>query len=171
MQRPGAEMGSFAVNARPETTRIREFGRHVFEIAGLSRASLNMYNLRVWVVVCAVRYEPVSTCNSLLTGKLTGNFAIPRLLDAISVRKAPVPQRFPGKFPTKSEDDEMSDKLRSRERYGEAFWRAHHEAWRHSELQREYCDAYGIRRSAIGVQSSGRSHNRWRARCSIGAAA
>ena len=27
-----------------------------------------------WVVVCAVRYEPVSTCNSLLTGKLTGNF-------------------------------------------------------------------------------------------------
>jgi hypothetical protein len=48
MQRPGAEMGSFAVNARPETTRIREFGRHVFEIAGLSRASLNMNNLRVW---------------------------------------------------------------------------------------------------------------------------
>src|ERR1700692_3905292 len=46
----GAEMGSFAVNARPETTRIREFGRHVFEIAGLSRASLNIYNLRVWVV-------------------------------------------------------------------------------------------------------------------------
>jgi hypothetical protein len=170
------------------------------------------------MVVCAVRYEPVSTCNSLLTGKLTGNFAIPRLLDAISVRKAPVPQRFPGKFPTKinreiisrnreffagirefrvtdvsvhfshtcsfdvrtrsvltdefaSEDDEMSDKLRSRERYGEAFWRAHHEAWRHSELQREYCDAYGIRRSAIGVQSSRPSHNRWRARCSIGAAA
>jgi hypothetical protein len=27
------------------------------------------------------------------------------------------------------EDDEMSDKLRSRERYGTAFWRAHHEAW------------------------------------------
>lgn len=50
MQRPGAEMGSFAVNARPETTRIREFGRHVFEIAGLSRVSLNTYNLRVWVV-------------------------------------------------------------------------------------------------------------------------
>ena len=43
--------------------------------------------------------------------------------------------------PTKftSEDDEMSDKLLSRERYGEAFWRAHHEAWRHSELnQPEY---------------------------------
>src|ERR1700730_5001003 len=53
------------------------------------------------MVVCAVRYEPVSVCYSLLTGKLTGNFTIPKLLDAISVRKAPVPQRFPGKFPTK----------------------------------------------------------------------
>src|SRR6202166_1459094 len=31
-----------------------------------------------------------------------------------------------------------------RERYGEAFWRAHHEAWIPSELnQREYCEAYG----------------------------
>jgi hypothetical protein len=29
-----------------------------------------------WMVVCAVRYEPVSTGNSLLTGKNTGNFAI-----------------------------------------------------------------------------------------------
>jgi hypothetical protein len=27
----------------------------------------------------------------------------------------------------------MPDKVLSRERYGEAFWRAHHEAWRHSE--------------------------------------
>jgi hypothetical protein len=44
----------------------------------------------------------------------------------------------------------MSDKLRSRERYGEASWRVHHEVWRHSELQQEYCDAYGVRRSAIG---------------------
>ena len=32
-----------------------------------------------------------------------------------------------------------------RERYGEAFSRAHHEAWFQSELnQREYCEAYGI---------------------------
>ena len=32
-----------------------------------------------------------------------------------------------------------------RERYGEASWRAHHEAWVQSELnQREYCEAYGI---------------------------
>src|SRR5258708_7695057 len=45
----------------------------------------------------------------------------------------------------------MPDKLRSRERYGEAFWRAHHEAWRHSELnQREYCEAQGIPLKAFG---------------------
>src|ERR1700694_5084124 len=50
-----------------------------------------------------------------------------------------------------SEDDDMSDKLRSRERYGETFWRAHHEAWRHSELnQREYCEAQGIPLKAFG---------------------
>jgi hypothetical protein len=45
----------------------------------------------------------------------------------------------------------MSDRLLSRERYGEAFWRAHHEAWRHSELnQREYCEAQGIPLKAFG---------------------
>ena len=45
----------------------------------------------------------------------------------------------------------MSDKLLSRDRYGEAFWRAHHEAWRHSELnQREYCEAQGIPLKAFG---------------------
>jgi hypothetical protein len=53
------------------------------------------------MVVCAVRYEPVSKEDSLLTGKLTGNFAISGLLEAISVRKAPVPQRFSGNFPAK----------------------------------------------------------------------
>jgi hypothetical protein len=38
-----------------------------------------------------------------------------------------------------------------RERYGEAFWRAHHEAWVESELnQREYCEAYGIPLKAFG---------------------
>src|SRR3984957_16874873 len=42
------------------------------------------------------------------------------------------------------------------ERYGEAFWRAHHEAWVQSELnQREYCEAYGIPIKAFG---------NWRAR-------
>jgi hypothetical protein len=41
----------------------------------------------------------------------------------------------------------MSDKLLSREPYGEAFWRAHHEAWRHSEW---YCEAQGIPLKAFG---------------------
>jgi transposase-like protein len=45
----------------------------------------------------------------------------------------------------------MSDKLVSRVRYGEAFWRAHHEAWRCSELnQRKYCEAQGIPLKAFG---------------------
>jgi hypothetical protein len=35
-------------------------------------------------------------------------------------------------------------------RYGEAFWRAHHEAWRRSELtQREYCEAQSIPLTSI----------------------
>jgi hypothetical protein len=45
----------------------------------------------------------------------------------------------------------MSDKTLSRVRYGEAFWLAHHEAWRRSELnQREYCEAQGIALKAFG---------------------
>jgi hypothetical protein len=45
----------------------------------------------------------------------------------------------------------MSDKPLSRVRYGEAFWRAHHEAWRRSKLnQREYCEAQGIPLKAFG---------------------
>src|ERR1700722_17689767 len=44
----------------------------------------------------------------------------------------------------------------ARERYGEAFWRAHHEAWQKSALnQREYCEAHGIPLKAFG---------NWRAR-------
>jgi len=36
----------------------------------------------------------------------------------------------------------MTEELRRRVRYGEAFWRAHHEAWKRSELnQQEYCEA------------------------------
>lgn len=39
----------------------------------------------------------------------------------------------------------------ARERYGEAFWRAHHEAWQQSALnQREYCEAHGIPLKAFG---------------------
>lgn len=41
-------------------------------------------------------------------------------------------------------------------RYGEAFWRKHHEAWQQSALnQREYCEAHGIPLKAFG---------NWRAR-------
>jgi Transposase len=45
----------------------------------------------------------------------------------------------------------MADERRSRARYGEAFWRAHHEAWKRSDLnQREYCEAQGIPLKAFG---------------------
>jgi hypothetical protein len=45
-------------------------------------------------------------------------------------------------------EDEMS---LVRERYGETFWRAHHEAWIEGELnQREYCETYGIPLKAFG---------------------
>jgi hypothetical protein len=45
----------------------------------------------------------------------------------------------------------MTEELRRRVRYGEAFWRAHHEAWKRSELnQREYCEAEGFSLKAFG---------------------
>lgn len=45
----------------------------------------------------------------------------------------------------------MLDWITSRERYGEAFWRAHHEAWQQSVLnQREYCEAHGLPLKAFG---------------------
>lgn len=38
-----------------------------------------------------------------------------------------------------------------RTRYGEAFWRAHHEAWKRSDLnQRQYCEAERIPLKAFG---------------------
>jgi hypothetical protein len=50
----------------------------------------------------------------------------------------------------------MPNEIGSRVRYGEAFWRAHHEAWQQSALnQREYCEAHGIPLKAFG---------NWRAR-------
>src|SRR3984893_17383778 len=53
-----------------------------------------------WMVVCAVRYEPVSGGNSLLTGKLTGNFAILGPQKPISLHETTVLQRLFTKFPT-----------------------------------------------------------------------
>jgi hypothetical protein len=45
----------------------------------------------------------------------------------------------------------MTEELRRRVRYGEAFWRAHHEAWKRSELnQREYCEVERISLKAFG---------------------
>jgi len=45
----------------------------------------------------------------------------------------------------------MIDNPSPRARYGEAFWRAHHEAWKRSDLnQREYCEAQGIPLKAFG---------------------
>ena len=53
-----------------------------------------------WVVVCAVRYEPVCGGNSLLTGKRTGNFAISGLPRPISLQETAAPQSLLGEFPT-----------------------------------------------------------------------
>jgi hypothetical protein len=45
----------------------------------------------------------------------------------------------------------MANKNGSRAYYGEVFWRAHHEAWRRSDLnQREYCEAEDISLKAFG---------------------
>jgi hypothetical protein len=45
----------------------------------------------------------------------------------------------------------MSDKPLVAHALREAFWLAHHEAWRRSELnQREYCEAQGIPLKAFG---------------------
>ena len=45
----------------------------------------------------------------------------------------------------------MANEDQSRIRYGEAFWRTHHEGWKKSPLnQREYCEAHGIPLKAFG---------------------
>jgi hypothetical protein len=45
----------------------------------------------------------------------------------------------------------MTGEDRPRQRYGEAFWRTHHEAWKRSDLnQRQYCEAQGIPLKAFG---------------------
>jgi hypothetical protein len=62
-----------------------------------------------WMVVCAVRYELVSGENSLLTGKLTGYFAISGLSEALLHREAAVPQRFLIKFPKNINRERFSD--------------------------------------------------------------
>ncbi len=45
----------------------------------------------------------------------------------------------------------MAGEHRPWQRRCEAFWRAHHEAWKRSDLnQREYCEAQGIPLKAFG---------------------
>jgi hypothetical protein len=45
----------------------------------------------------------------------------------------------------------MANEFAARTRHGEAFWRAHHEAWQRSDLnQREYCEAQDIPLKAFG---------------------
>ena len=45
----------------------------------------------------------------------------------------------------------MADEHRAWTRQSEAFWRAHHEAWKRSDLnQRQYCEAEGIPLKAFG---------------------
>jgi len=45
----------------------------------------------------------------------------------------------------------MTEDAGPRPRYGEAFWRTHHEAWKRSDLkQREYCEAQGLSLKAFG---------------------
>jgi len=45
----------------------------------------------------------------------------------------------------------MNEGERRRVRHGEAFWRAHHECWKRSDLnQREYCAAHCIPLKAFG---------------------
>ena len=45
----------------------------------------------------------------------------------------------------------MSEDRCRRTRYGEVFWRAHHEAWKRSDLnQREYCEVQGLSLKAFG---------------------
>jgi hypothetical protein len=47
-------------------------------------------------------------------------------------------------------EDEMADEHRAWKRQGEVFWRAHHEAWKRSDLnQRQYCEVHGLPQKAF----------------------
>ena len=56
-----------------------------------------------------------------------------------------------GSMVSKRGEIEMSENRHRRPRYGEAFWRAHYEAWMRSDLnQREYCAAQSLFLKAFG---------------------
>ena len=68
----------------------------------------------------------------------------------------------------------MASEIGAWMRQGEAFWRAHHEAWKRSDLnQRQYCEAQAFPRkhSRTGARSSEPNRSRRCASCSIGEAA
>ena len=67
----------------------------------------------------------------------------------------------------------MTDEHRTWMRQGEAFWRAHHEAWKRSDLnQRQYCGVHGLPQKAFEnrARSSEPSHNRPSVGCCTGVA-
>ncbi len=68
--------------------------------AGFSRKVSGIRDWANCVVADAVQVEPVSTLNSLLTGKLTGNFVkIASLMRFCTLTREQI-QRFAAKFPT-----------------------------------------------------------------------
>ena len=60
MQRQGDKFRLFGTYSTAETAQTKKAGPHVLDMSTLSRVSLSHHNYREWVVVCAVRYEPVS---------------------------------------------------------------------------------------------------------------
>jgi hypothetical protein len=60
----------------------------------------------------------------------------------------------------------MTDEHRAWKRQGEAFWRAHHEAWKRSDLNQRQL-GFHRRHSRTGARGSEPSHNRPSAGCSI----
>lgn len=68
----------------------------------------------------------------------------------------------------------MSNDKRVWRRQQAEFWRAHHEAWKRSDLnQRLYCEAQGIPQKALktGARFSRLSHSRQNASCFTGGTA
>lgn len=55
----------------------------------------------------------------------------------------------------------MADEHRCRQRHGRSFWRAHHEAWKRSDLnQRQYPEAQGIRSKPLATGGRSSKPNR-----------
>jgi hypothetical protein len=66
----------------------------------------------------------------------------------------------------------MASEQRPWKRQREDFWRAHHEAWKRSDLnQRQYCELHGLpqKASRTGARCSGSNRSPHSASCFIGA--